>query len=70
MKLIFVLGVHNGLVIDSDTREPSLVYKPSVTEEVTQLYRLVHWNTKEAWYIPQQMRTGYAVKLLAERAAS
>lgn len=70
MKLIFILGLHDGLVLEGDTEIPSDTYKPPIVDEVTQTYRLVYWSKTEAWYIPQSMRAGYAIKLLAERAAS
>lgn len=70
MKLVLVLGLADGRVIEwPDDAAPKFVKPPVNREGVTQTYSLVGFVGNEAYYTPEYTTAAQAIKLLAERAS-
>lgn len=70
MKLVLVLGLADGRVIEwADDAAPKFVKPPVNREGVTQTYSLVGFVGNEAYYIPEHTTAAQSIKLLAERAS-
>lgn len=68
MKLVLVLGLADGRVIERpDDAAPKFVKPPVNREGVTQTYSLVGFVGNEAYYIPEYTTAAQAIKLLVER---
>lgn len=69
MKLVLVLGLADGRVIEwPDDAAPKFFKPPVNLEGVTQTYTLVGFVGNEAYYISEYTTVAQAIKLLAERA--
>ncbi|QHJ79477.1 MAG: hypothetical protein [Caudoviricetes sp.] len=76
MKLIYILGAADGKVeewtpplsaswLPPETRRVPMGITDPVLGELKQLYVVVHFDHKEAYYIPQMMSAGAAIVKLA-----
>lgn len=68
MKLVLVLGLADGRVIEWNDAAPKQVKPPVNREGVTQTYSLVGFVGNEAYYIPEYTTAAQAIKQLVERA--
>jgi len=81
MKLIYILGAADGKVeewtppplsaswLPPETRRVPMGITDPVLGELKQLYVVVHFDHKEAYYIPKMMNRGAAIVMLSKLRA-